>query len=659
MTVSIRTRLLALMLAAALPAMAIMVITGNELEENVVSTAESNALRQVQNMAAHHERIVENARLLLATLAKTSEVRSLDRKACQELLQDIQQRNPVYVSLALADAGGAVLARAPADTSGNLNQNMAQEAFFKQAVSRKEFVTGDYVYLQDVKRVVIDFAQPVLQASGEVQGVLLAAFDLNHFGSLFADAGLPKGAVFTLTDAGGMRLTRFPETDKYTWVPDLPQMIEKMSGPSDEGTFRETGVDGVMRLYGYKRLHFAGAPFPYLMIRLGIPVDEALARARNVVDRNLLMLFVAAVLFMGSAWMLGEVAVVRKLNGLLAAAVRLGTGELGVRSGLAHGRDEIGRLGQAFDSMAQALQQRDRERREAEDEVRTLNLELEERVRLRTSELASANQELTQAMERLTQAQLQLVQSEKMAALGVLVAGVSHEINTPVGISVTAVSFLEEKTRQTQTLYDSGKITRAEFQEFMNTVETSAKIIADNLARASELIRSFKLVAVDQSSEEKRVFRVKEYLDQILLSLRPRLKRTKHTVDVTCDESLEIESYPGVFYQIIVNFVMNSLVHAFPEDFAGRIAISATVENNGLTLVYSDNGLGMDEPTLARIFEPFYTTSRKSGGSGLGLSIVYNLVTRTLGGEIRAASEPGKGTVFTITVPLGRGTGHA
>jgi hypothetical protein len=154
--------------------------------------------------------------------------------------------------------------------------------------------------------VVLHFAQSVANGRGATVGVLLAAFDLQHFGTLFERVALPAGSVFTLTDAKGMRLTRFPETEKYTWVPYLPRMVARMSGPKDEGAFRESGVDGVLRLYAYTRLHFEGAPFPYLMIRLGVPVDEALAQARGVVRRNLLLLGLAAGLCMAAAWTLAR-----------------------------------------------------------------------------------------------------------------------------------------------------------------------------------------------------------------------------------------------------------------------------------------------------------------------------------------------------------------
>jgi signal transduction histidine kinase len=652
MTVSIRTRLIALMLAAALPAVAIMVLTGRELEESVVSAAEQNALQQVQNMAAHHERIVDNARLLLATLAKTSEVRRLDLPACQELLKGIQQRNPVYVSLGMADAAGVLRARAPDTAFANQAGDLAEAAYFRNAIAKGDFVTGNYLYLRDAKRVVINFAQPFSEPPGRTRGVLVAAFDLNHFGSLFAEAGLPAGSVFTLTDAGGMRLTRFPETEKYTWVRDLPRMIERMSGPSDEGTFREVGVDGVLRLYAFKRLHFEGAPFPYLMIRLGIPVGDALATARGVVRRNLILLVLAAALAVGSAWTLGEVAVVRKLKGLVAAAARLGAGDLGARTGLAGGHDEIGRLGRAFDAMAQALEEREQERQGYEDEVCHLNEFLEERVDQRTRELAAANTELTEAMERLNQAQTQLIQSEKMASLGALVAGVAHEINTPVGIGVTAASHLDDKTKAMLDAFRAGGLKRADLEEFLGTCDESTRMILTNLRRASDLVRSFKQVAVDRSTEERRVFRLREYVEQVLLSLRPQLKKTALSVDLDCDPELAIDSYPGVFSQILTNLVLNVLQHAFSPGQTGRIGITLAQEQDRLRFAFSDNGNGIAPEHLGKIFEPFYTTYRQKGGSGLGLSIVYNLVTQTLGGTIHVASELGQGTAFNIIVPL-------
>lgn len=649
---SIRTHLQLLVLAAVLPAMAIILYTGRELRDTVTANAESFTLSQVQAMAAHHERVVDNARLLLMTLAGTSEVRGKDARACQALLDDTLAHNEAYVSLVLADAAGEVVAAAPRSQSGSIRE----APYFRHALQGREFVTGDYALRDSPRRVVIHFAQPALDAAGAVSAVLVAAFDLNYFGHIFYETSLPENSVFTLTDTHGIRLTRFPETEKYTWVPDLQRMIEVMSGPDEEGTFQEVGVDGAHRLYSYKRVRFRGAPFPYLMIRLGIPVDKALAEARRVVARNLALLCLAGLLAMASAWALGHVTILRRLNRLVTAAGRVGAGDLAARTGLSPNEGELGQLAGAFDRMAEGLEKREEARRLAEEHIRRLNEELEERVVRRTADLAVANRDLQEALEGLRRTQSQLVQSEKMAALGGLVAGVAHEINTPVGVGVTAASLLDQKTRDIQALFRGGAMKRSDLNDYLEVAGEATGMVLGNLQRASDLIRSFKRVAVDQSSEESRTFKVKEYIQEILLSLRPNLKKTRHTVEVNCAEDLEITSFPGAFSQILTNFVMNSLTHAFAEGDQGRMTIAVSADRGVLTLAYADNGKGMEPESLAKVFEPFFTTSRSKGGTGLGMSIVYNIVTQTLGGTIYCASAPGQGTAFTITMPLGQGT---
>ncbi len=263
-----------------------------------------------------------------------------------------------------------------------------------------------------------------------------------------------------------------------------------------------------------------------------------------------------------------------------------------------------------------------------------------------------ANRELSQALENLKTTQSQLVEAEKMAALGGLVAGIAHEINTPVGVGVTAASLLEDKTTAIHKLYQSGQMKRSDLEKYLDMAEQSSQMLLKNLNRAAELIQSFKQVAVDQSSEERREFPVKHYLEEILLSLRPKLKRTNHSIEIEGDESLSIDSYPGVFSQIVTNLVMNSLVHAYEPDEAGQLTF--TFKQNGMRLIfqYSDDGRGIPKENLGKIFDPFFTTKRGQGGSGLGLHIIYNLVTQKLNGAIRCESEVGKGTTFVIQLPL-------
>jgi signal transduction histidine kinase len=175
-----------------------------------------------------------------------------------------------------------------------------------------------------------------------------------------------------------------------------------------------------------------------------------------------------------------------------------------------------------------------------------------------------------------------------------------------------------------------------------------------NLGRASEQIKSFKQVAVDQSSEERRSFGLYDYLQDILLSLKPKLKKTRLHIAVECPEDLEVTSYPGAFSQIFTNLIMNSLIHGYNNDpeVEGTITIGVKADAERLSIRYSDDGKGMDPAVLPKIFDPFFTTNRAKGGSGLGLHIIYNIVTRQLGGQIHCESEPNRGVTFSFTIPM-------
>lgn len=292
-----------------------------------------------------------------------------------------------------------------------------------------------------------------------------------------------------------------------------------------------------------------------------------------------------------------------------------------------------------------------REKERAEQQLRELTDNLEERVRQRTAELESANSDLVQTLEQLRETQSQLVQSEKMASLGGLVAGVAHEINTPIGIAYTASTHLEKETGNVASHYRDGTMKRQDFEDYLDICSESTRLLNSNLNRAGQLIRSFKQVAIDQSVEEKRRFNFREYLDEILLSLRPMLKKTRHTVEIDCDEEIELYGYAGAYSQILTNLVTNSVIHAFAPDDAGRISIAFSLDGNDWMLHYEDNGRGVASQDLTRIYDPFFTTNRENGGSGLGMHVVFNLITQKLKGTISCESEPGRGTAFIIRIP--------
>ncbi len=245
----------------------------------------------------------------------------------------------------------------------------------------------------------------------------------------------------------------------------------------------------------------------------------------------------------------------------------------------------------------------------------------------------------------------ELIRAEKMAALGRLVAGVAHEINTPVGLGVSVASYLDQRTLKLHQLYQAGDVTQEDFEEFVAAARESCASLLANLRRAAALVRSFKLVAVDQSCEHSRAFNVRTYIDEVLISLGPKLKKTRHTLTVTCPADLVLTTDPGALSQILTNLIDNSLVHGFDGIHDGCIRIEVRDESAGPTIFYADDGRGMSPDHLEKIFEPFFTTRRGQGGSGLGMHVVYNLVTQTLGGSVLCDSAPDQGFSLTIRLP--------
>ena len=299
--------------------------------------------------------------------------------------------------------------------------------------------------------------------------------------------------------------------------------------------------------------------------------------------------------------------------------------------------DELGYLSKNFNNMA--------------DIIQNYSTNLEHLVKSRTQELETANIELKTALEKIKETQEQLIQSEKLSSLGKLVTGIAHEINTPVGVSVTAITYLEKEVKNISDLYNKNEAKKSHFDHFISTAAESCQIIAKNLNRASNLITSFKKISNDQSTEEKREFNVREYFNDIIMSLQPALKKTQVNVNINCSEKLFINSYPGAYYQIFSNLIMNSILHAFEEGSEGNIEIQVTTESDFIFIKYADDGVGIPEENISKIFDPFFTTARSKGGSGLGLNIVYNLVTQKLNGYIKCSSKTNNGTTFTLILP--------
>ena len=279
-----------------------------------------------------------------------------------------------------------------------------------------------------------------------------------------------------------------------------------------------------------------------------------------------------------------------------------------------------------------------------EREILDLNATLEQRVTQRT-------EELSKALATLQQAQGELVRTEKLAALGALVAGIAHELNTPIGNCVTVASTMQEHNEEFAASMQHG-VRRSTLESFVERTHEGTTILMRSLAKAAELVASFKQVAVDQTSVNRRFFRLDETVNEIILTLSPMIRKTRHTVTCEIPDDLTMESYPGPLGQVITNLINNAFLHGFDRGVPGTVTISAmAIDRDWVQLSIQDNGSGIPKDNLDRIFDPFFTTKLGQGGSGLGLSIVYNLVTGVLGGAIKVGSAGLHGTCFTLTLP--------
>ena len=259
----------------------------------------------------------------------------------------------------------------------------------------------------------------------------------------------------------------------------------------------------------------------------------------------------------------------------------------------------------------------------------------------------------TADISELNKARQSLVEADRLASLGSLVAGVAHEINTPVGICVTAESTVSAVAKKLHTLMrEGGALKRDEFEKDILTIVEGSQLVVSNLERASRLVSSFKSVAVDQTSETERDFNLTAYTREVIQSLSPQLHRANVSVEISGNEDIDLFNYPGAFAQILTNLVMNSVIHGFAGRTLGRIEIQISRENNMAQLVYRDDGCGMSSETVRQVFDPFFTTSRGHGGSGLGMHILFNLVTQTLQGTVQCRSELENGAEFEIQFPI-------
>ncbi len=353
------------------------------------------------------------------------------------------------------------------------------------------------------------------------------------------------------------------------------------------------------------------------------------------------------------AWILLSLArrLSKPLNELSVVMTKAGEGQLGLRANI-DGPSDIANMAQVFNRMIQSLEQRDKELQESNAALTHHAATLEDKVMQRTLSLSTSNTELQQALRTLREAKRQLIESDKLASLGRLVAGVAHELNTPLGNALMAASTMEAILQKVTQAMAAGGMKKSEFEQILAQSREGSAMVTHNVQRAAEIIRGFKQLAVDQTTEMRRVFELDNVITEILFASQPMFRHKPYKLETQLTPGLKIDSYPGPLGQVISNLIQNAFLHGFSGREQGRLYLECrSLDHEHIQIICSDDGVGMSEAVRLRIFEAFFTTKFGQGGSGLGMQIVYNLVTGLLGGEINVESQPEQGTRIIITLP--------
>ncbi len=489
---------------------------------------------------------------------------------------------------------------------------------------------------------------PVFDAAGNHQGLLSGVLRLegNNFLAALNGVRIGQGGYFFLMTPGRNMIMHPDPTRilKLAVKPGQNRVVDEALEHHFEGYGLTRNSAGIDMIVGMRFMKSTG-----WLLAANFPLAEAEQPFRETRDQILLLGTLTGLGLLILVWIM----VRRSLAPLsrLTAHVAALTNTVEKTPIRLQASGEIGTLESAFNDMIAVQEAQRLEQQRVDAEIRDLNSNLERLVDERTAALANTNRELAQTVQTLTDTRNDLVEAEKLAALGALVAGIAHELNTPIGNCVLVASRLGQETAELKTEVEGGKLRKTTLHEHLETLSSAMLILQRNLDKAAQLIASFKRAAVDRTSDIRRGFRLEETLNDAVVMLQPSLKRSHCSVDADIADDIPMDSYPGSINQAITALLENAMIHGYGER-GGRITLHARRDGDKTMVIVSDEGDGIPPENLGRVFEPFFTTRFGKGGSGLGLHIVYNIVTKILGGKIRVDSVPGQGTTFTLTLPL-------
>jgi len=629
---SLRFRLMVLVLLTSVPAFAITLHAGLEQRRMATHSAIAETQRLVGAFAAEHERLLGMSKHLLAALARLPEVRRLDGPACSALFADLLKQYPLYGNLAAIEPDGDVFCSA---VPSPRPVNLADRPYFQRVLRTRDFVIGEYIIGRITGRPSIPLAHPILDESGQVVAVAYAALDLSWLNRLAVKTRLPEGASAVVVDRDGTVLARSPDLEKWVGRSARALPLFQTILRQREGMVEAAGLDGLRRLYAFTALGDptrAGAAY----VAIGFPIAHVYAGVNRLVARNLGLLGLALVLVLLLAWVAGDLLVLRRIHRLLGVIDRVKAGDLSARAGPMAGSGEMAHLAAAFDEMAEAVQSRIAERERSEEEVRRLNLALEQRVADRTAQIEAANRELRQAREGAEQARTEADRAN--LAKSEFLSRMSHELRTPLNAILGFGQLLEMDDLTPAQREGVTHILKGgrHLLDLINEVLDIARIEAGRMSLSREPVpvcamiqESVDLVSPLAAAHHVHLLRagMDDGSDRFVLADRQRLK------------------------QILLNLLQNAVKYNRREG-----TVSLTIEeapDARVRIGVRDTGPGIPPEQVERLFVPFERLgAEEEGVEGTGLGLVFSRrLAEAMGGTLGVESEVGVGSTFWVELP--------
>ena len=604
----LQARLVLLVLLAVMPALGLALYSDFEERRLRRAQVQEEALRLARLLSADHERLIEAARQLLVALARLPVVRGGNQAACSDLLSDLLKQYPSYANFGvIGPDGNTRCSGLPGGTP-----YVGDRAYFRRALDTRDFAIGDYQIGRLTGKATINFGHPVLDGAGEVQAVVFSALDLAWLGQLAAQAELPLGSQVTVIDRNGTVLARYPDAARWLGKPmpesPIARTILAQRGP---GTLEAAGEDGIPRLFSFAPLGRDTSFRADAYVSVGIPRAVAFAPADRRLARNLIALGVVAALALAAAWLGGRLFILRRVEALVGATRRLSAGDLGARTGLPPGPDELGQLARAFDRMAASLQAA-HARRVLEEEVRQRNYELEQQ-----------NRSVHEANRLKTE----------------FVSMVSHELRTPLASIQGYVELLLEGARASD----------GDRRECLTLVKGNA----DRLLGLIDDLLDLSRIEAGRIDLRRAPVELAPLLEGAARSLLPLIEARQQRLEVEAVEGLPpVWADPDRVTQILTNLVSNANKYT---PAGGRITVAARRDGDSVRVEVRDTGIGLTPEEQAQLFTRFFRARRRgaepAAGTGLGL-VITRLLVELHGGQITVTSAPGEGSTFGFSLPV-------